>query len=128
LEIAISWYHRAQLFVEAAFSIDRNQNLSTDKQALEALRAKKAEIDAQIKAQETAMLDGVIAQVRATIREFGLTSSQLFGAGRSAGAKKGKTVAYRDANGNTWSGGRGRVPDWVKAVRSSGGDMEKYRA
>jgi DNA-binding protein H-NS len=101
--------------------------MSTDKQALDALRAKKAEIDAQIKAQESAMLEGVIAQVRGTIREFGLTAAQLFGTGRGTAAKKGKTVAYRDNNGNTWSGGRGRVPDWVKALKAAGGDIEKFR-
>ena len=101
--------------------------MNADKQALDALKAQKAQIDAQIKAQEAAMLDGVIAQVRNTVREFGLTAAQIFGAGRTSVAKKGKTVAYRDGNGNTWSGGRGRVPDWVKSVKAAGGDIEKFR-
>ena len=34
---------------------------------------------------------------------------------------------YRGPNGEPWSGGPGRRPDWVKAVVAAGEDLENYR-
>ena len=45
-------------------------------------------------------------------------------------AKKAKAelvVRYRDENGNTWHGGKGPNPKWVKAIKDAGGNIEKYR-
>jgi len=37
------------------------------------------------------------------------------------------TVKYSDGNANTWNGGRGKRPKWVKDIIDAGGDIEKYR-
>jgi DNA-binding protein H-NS len=96
---------------------------------LDDLKAQQAAIAAKIKSQEAAMLGGVINQVRGLIKQYGLTQAQVFGgaAPRGAGKASSKVFKYRDDKGNKWSGGRGRVPDWVKAVKAAGGDIEKYR-
>jgi DNA-binding protein H-NS len=103
---------------------------SDDMQTLDDLRKQREAIEAQIKAKEAAMIDGVIQQVRQLVRAHNLTPAQVFGsAAASAGRAKagGRVYQYRDDKGNKWTGGRGRVPDWVKAIRDAGGDLEKFR-
>jgi len=47
---------------------------------------------------------------------------------RKSAAKSGPAaVKFRNDQGETWSGGRGRKPNWVLEVVNSGGDMEKFR-
>jgi DNA-binding protein H-NS len=79
----------------------------------------------------------VIAEIQEKINAFELTASDLglaraaSGVGRKArksAAKAGPAaVKYRSAQGETWSGGRGRKPNWVLEVVNSGGDIEKFR-
>lgn len=98
--------------------------------ALDALRAQRADLEDKIKADEANIRDGVIAQLKRHIREFNITQQQLFGGGTSGKVAKSTSKTepkYMDKNGNKWSGGRGRVPEWVKVVRAAGGDMEQYR-
>ncbi len=98
--------------------------------ALDDLRAQRAALESKIKADEANLRAGVITQLRKHIADYGITQQQLFGggAGPRTTAKAGKSVPkYRDPAGNTWSGGRGRVPEWVKAIRASGGDIEKFK-
>lgn len=78
-----------------------------------------------------------IAQIQEKIIAFELTASDLGLARVSSGAtrkvrksaaKPGPAVVkYRSAQGETWSGGRGRKPNWVLEVINSGGDIEKFR-
>jgi DNA-binding protein H-NS len=91
------------------------------------MKAQIAAIEAQIKAKQNAARDGAIAKAREIIREFGLTQAQVFGSG--AAAKSGKSPkVFKYVNGkDKWTGGRGRVPDWVKAIQAAGGNIEKYR-
>lgn len=82
-----------------------------------ALLARKAELDRLIEETRKAEQSGAIAEARALIAEFGLTSEDVFG-----GSKKVRTSAtrgtkveakYRDpATGATWTG-RGRAPVWI---------------
>ena len=59
-----------------------------------------------------------VSRVRALVAEYGLTSHDVFPAGRaakSAGTKSTGKVApkYRDpATGQTWTG-RGKAPKWI---------------
>ncbi len=81
------------------------------------LLARKAELDRLIEETRKAEQSGAIAEARALIAEFGLTSEDVFGGGKKArsSATKGTTVAakYRDpATGATWTG-RGRAPVWI---------------
>lgn len=82
-----------------------------------ALIARKAELDRLIEETRKAEVSGAIAEARALIGEFGLTSEDVFGSSkkaRTSGTKGTKVAAkYRDpATGATWTG-RGRAPSWI---------------
>lgn len=84
---------------------------------LKALIARKAELDRLIEETRKAEQSGAIAEARALVAEFGLTSEDVFGGGRKVrtSATKGTKVEakYRDpATGATWTG-RGRAPVWI---------------
>ena len=72
-----------------------------------------------------------IADVKKKIELYGLTAADL-GFARNAGpgnsrAKSAKgIVKYRGPNGETWSGGRGRKPQWVAQLLKDGGNLEDY--
>jgi len=80
----------------------------------------------QVRKQELA---SVIADIKAKMKEYGLTVEDLGAtAGRKAGASKSKSPAkYRGPNGELWSGGPGRKPEWVKAVLAQGKSIEDFR-
>lgn len=83
-----------------------------------ALIARKAELDRLIEQTRKTEVSGAIAEARALIAEFGLTSDDVFGVSkakaRTSSAKGSKVAAkYRDpASGATWTG-RGRAPVWI---------------
>jgi DNA-binding protein H-NS len=82
-----------------------------------ALIARKAELDRLIEQTRKAEVSGAVAEARALIAEFGLTSEAVFGGAkaRKASSSKGTKVEakYRDpATGATWTG-RGRAPVWI---------------
>lgn len=80
----------------------------------------------QVRKQELA---SVIADIKAKMKEYGLTVEDLGGAtGRKAVASKSKAPAkFRGPNGELWSGGPGRKPEWVKAVLAQGKSIEDFR-
>ena len=99
--------------------------LSDIRSQIEQLQRQEREIIANEK-------KAVIAQIRQQIAEYGISAADLgFTAGDGAGrARKGRSapapVKYRRGD-DTWSGGRGRKPQWVAEVLAAGGDMEQYR-
>lgn len=80
----------------------------------------------QVRKQELA---NVIADIKAKMKEYGITLEDLGGtAARKGGASKSKAPAkYRGPNGELWSGGPGRKPEWVKAVLAAGQNIEDFR-
>lgn len=84
----------------------------------------------QVRKQELA---NTIAEIKAKMKEHGISLEDLGGgaAPRKAGGKgasKSKSPAkYRGPNGELWSGGPGRKPEWVKAVVASGKSIEDFR-
>lgn len=61
-------------------------------------------------------IEALLADMRAKIREYGITPEQLFDLSLST------LVRYRDPEtGRTWNG-NGRPPDWIR-----GKDHERYR-
>lgn len=85
----------------------------------------------QVRKQELA---NVIAEIKAKMKEYGITVADLGGAAsapRKAGGKsKSKSTApakYRGPNGETWAGGLGRKPEWVRAILAAGKSIEDYR-
>ncbi|GAA6141771.1 H-NS histone family protein [Hydrogenophaga sp. 5NK40-0174] len=70
----------------------------------------------------------VIADIRAKMKQYGITVEDLGGATR--GRKPGKAKApakYRGPNGELWAGGPGRKPEWVRSVLASGKSIEDFR-
>lgn len=84
------------------------------------LRSRRAEL---LSKEKTAKL----AEVRKIISQYGITVTELklpakMGKGRKAVAVPAPIakVKYRNADGGTWSGGRGRKPQWVKEAMAAG--------
>jgi DNA-binding protein H-NS len=85
----------------------------------------------QLKAEQLRLQEKnqIIAEIKSKMKTHGLTVADLgLGASGKTGVKNkaSKTIKYRDSQGNTWSGGRGRKPDWVKAILAAGQDIEKF--
>ncbi|WP_334134300.1 H-NS histone family protein [Tepidimonas sp.] len=83
----------------------------------------------ELRKQERA---GVIAEIRAKMVEYGITVDDLAsGATRGRGGKRGGRAKaepkYRGPNGELWSGGPGRKPEWVRQILAAGGNIENFR-
>jgi DNA-binding protein H-NS len=81
------------------------------------LNAKLDELLAKAEEARLAELQSVLDDVRARVKEYGLTPEQVFGRKRvvrnSAGTRT-VILKYQDPKtGRTWSG-RGREPSWIK--------------
>jgi DNA-binding protein H-NS len=104
-----------------------------------------AEIRAQIEAlqqQEEEILaqerDAVIAQIKQQIVDYRLSATDLgLTIGSPSPAQRAvwsaasvapveKTIKYRRGD-DTWSGGRGPKPKWVRELIEHGEDIEQYR-
>jgi DNA-binding protein H-NS len=81
----------------------------------------------QVRKQELA---NVIADIKAKMKEYGITVEDLGAASsarKSATSKSKAPAKYRGPNGELWSGGPGRKPEWVKAVLAQGKSIEDFR-
>jgi DNA-binding protein H-NS len=72
-----------------------------------------------------------IADIKEKVRLYGLTAADLglarTGSGRSPRGKAAAAVIkYRGPNGETWSGGRGRKPQWVTQALQQGRKLEEF--
>ncbi len=75
-------------------------------------------------------LASVLADIRAKMKQYGITVADLGGTTSSKKAGKSKSAApakYRGPNGELWAGGPGRKPEWVRAVLAAGKSVEDYR-
>lgn len=81
------------------------------------------------KAEEMRQLEiaGVIAAIKEQIQAYGLTTYDL-GLNLAPKGKSHKStspIKYRGPNGEGWTGGRGRKPDWILAAIKAGEDIDK---
>lgn len=71
-----------------------------------------------------------IADIKRKIELYGLTAADLglarSGPGNSRKAAAKSIVKYRGPNGETWSGGRGRKPQWVVQALKEGRSLEEF--
>lgn len=68
----------------------------------------------------------VIRDIREMMKAHGLSVEELGGNGRRPSRSK-NAPKYKGPNGELWSGGPGRRPDWVREVLAKNGDIEQYR-
>jgi DNA-binding protein H-NS len=81
----------------------------------------------QVRKQEIA---SVVQDIKAKMKEYGLTVADLGGVS-SSGKKPTKSTSsaaakYRGPNGELWAGGLGRKPEWVRKVLSEGKSLDDY--
>lgn len=72
----------------------------------------------------------VLADIKAKMKQYGITVADLGGGGAGKKAPKSKSAApakYKGPNGELWAGGPGRKPEWVRAVLAAGKSIEDYR-
>jgi DNA-binding protein H-NS len=75
-----------------------------------------------------------IADIKRKIEMYGLTAADLGfarsgpggGGGTRQKAAKSAVVKYRGPNGETWSGGRGRKPQWVQQALQQGRNLDEF--
>lgn len=94
------------------------------------LMAQAQALMAQAEQARKAELANVIADIKAKMKEFDLSFADLGGSsvGRKASKAKAASVAkFRGPNGELWSGGPGRKPDWVREALAAGKDIEAFR-
>lgn len=102
----------------------------TSPELAEAL-AEKAAVEAKIEKFRLAELDKVIQDVRNTIALYKLSPTDLFPdmkvVPRSPSRRiSARPVRYRNEKGQTWGGGVGPKPRWIKEALARGEDIEKY--
>lgn len=71
-----------------------------------------------------------IEEIRRKMEQAGITLDDLIRViGKRAGRKSASKSApkYRGPNGEMWSGGPGRKPEWVRKILAEGGNIEQYR-
>ena len=71
-----------------------------------------------------------IADIKRKIELYGLTAADL-GFGKSGpGTVRAKApkspIKYRGPNGETWSGGRGRKPQWIQQALQQGRNLDEF--
>lgn len=74
-----------------------------------------------------------ISDIKRKIELYGLTAADLGFAksgpgagGRPKAAAKSSVVKYRGPNGETWSGGRGRKPQWIQQALQQGRNLDEF--
>lgn len=90
------------------------------------------ELMAQAELKRKEELANVIAEIKAKMKEFGISVADLGGggaksAGKSKASKSAAPAKYKGPNGELWAGGPGRKPEWVRAVIAAGKSIEDYR-
>lgn len=99
------------------------------------LKAQAEELLRQAEELRKQQIDVVVKQVIDMAKENGVGIDELIErlskqAGKAKGRRGGsseKIIRYRGPNGEPWSGGPGRKPEWVRQILAAGGDLEQYR-
>lgn len=95
------------------------------------LMAQAQQLMAQAEQARKDELAAAIADIKAKMKQFGITVADLGGVA-TGGKKVGKTKSsapakFRGPNGELWAGGPGRKPEWVRAVLAAGKRLDDFR-
>lgn len=87
-------------------------------------KAEKLLAEAEIMRQNESR--DVIADIRAKMATYGLTVQDLqLPATPNKSHKSNSPIKYRGPNGQTWGGGRGVKPSWIREALDAGKDIDK---
>lgn len=89
-------------------------------------QAEKLLIEAEtVRRQECAQ---VVAEIKAKMSDYGITLEDLGARSTVTGGRRKSTAVakYRGPNGQYWSGGRGRKPQWVIDALAAGKSIEDF--
>lgn len=89
------------------------------------LLAEIANLQGEAEAARKAELAAVIAEVKATIKVYGLTASDL--GMRVTGAGKAEVAKFADPETGLQWGGIGKRPRWLQQALASGKALEDFR-
>lgn len=86
---------------------------------------------AQAEQARKAELAEVISDIKAKMKQYGITAADLGGASsggakKAGGTKSAAPAKYRGPNGELWAGGPGRKPEWVRTVLAQGKSLNDY--
>jgi len=95
------------------------------------LKAQAEALLAQAEQARKQELAAVIQDIKAKMKEFGLTAADLGGSSAGGAKKSSKSASsapakYRGPNGELWAGGLGRKPQWVKDVLAQGKNLDDF--
>lgn len=93
--------------------------------AYQELLAQRQELDRQIEEVRKNEVAAAVRQVKAIIREFGLTAAQCGFGSESAVVRKPAKAKYITPEGKTWTG-RGKPPNVFKELVQAGHRMEDF--
>ncbi|BEP57054.1 MULTISPECIES: H-NS family nucleoid-associated regulatory protein [unclassified Variovorax] len=103
-------------------------SLADIKLQIEQQEQQRAQLQKQVEGLRAAERNTVIEEVREKIVEYGITATEL-----KLIATKGRKVThvailpkYRNGNGETWAGGRGRRPKWVVDALAAGKSLSDF--
>lgn len=95
------------------------------------LMAQAQALMAQAEQARKSELAEVVADIKAKMKQYGITVADLGGAASSSSKKSGGTKStapakYRGPNGELWAGGPGRKPEWVRTVLAQGKSLDEF--
>lgn len=95
----------------------------------EELMAQARALMAQAEQERKNELSQVIADMKAKMKQYGITVADLGGGvARKVGKSKSAAPAkYRGPSGQLWAGGPGRKPQWVRDAMAAGKSIEDFR-
>ncbi|MBX3608551.1 MAG: H-NS histone family protein [Hydrogenophaga sp.] len=91
------------------------------------LMAQAQSLMAQAEQARKDELAGVITDIKAKMKQYGITVADLGGTSTKRAAKPAAAPKYRGPNGELWAGGPGRKPQWVRDVLAAGKSLDAFR-
>jgi len=89
----------------------------------------KAQAEALLQQAETARraeIAAVVAEIRARMKEYGITLADLKGGAKKTKSRSAVAAKYRNpATGKSWSG-RGRAPKWLADELAKGRSRDEF--
>ena len=102
------------------------------------LKKEVEQMQTQLERARQAEIPKIVAAMRRQIEEYRIAPDELYpelssaarvqnSAGRSSRTRRDRPAKYRSPEGETWSGGPGRKPMWVRKIEERGESIEQYR-